>query len=204
MMKHFVFSLIVIFLVNNLFAQDFHNEVKTLISKYNEVKGFGAVDFKITDVASTRALVAGAYGGVIINKQVILGLGGYGVTTNVDIPNISEDASLDGGYAGVILGFIIAPREVVHLTIPILIGAGSFHETDRQLDIYNLPRKIYLQSSSFAVVEPGLQIEINISKTVRLGLGGSYRYIQGAHLGEVTDSNLSNFTGNFTVKIGRF
>ncbi len=165
----------------------------------------GAVDFKMTDVASRRAMVAGAYGGVIINKQVILGLGGYGIATNVNTPSlVSEDVHLDGGYAGIILGFLIAPREVVHVAVPVLIGAGTFHKTNKQLDINNFLRKVYLQSSSFAVVEPGLQIELNISKMVRLGFGGSYRYIQGTHLGEITDSDLSNIAGNITVKIGRF
>ena len=50
-------------------------QVKTLLGKYNEIKGFGALDFKLTDVASRQALVVGAYGGVIVNKQIMLGLG---------------------------------------------------------------------------------------------------------------------------------
>ena len=60
------------------------NEVKTLLGKYNEIKGFGALDIKVTDVLSDQAMVIGAYGGVIVNKQVMLGLGGYGFATDID------------------------------------------------------------------------------------------------------------------------
>ena len=102
------------------------------------------------------------------------------------------------------LGFIIAPREVVHVTIPLFLGAGSFHAVDERIDLNNFTRDVIIESSSFAVVEPGLQLELNISNNVRLNFGASYRFIQGSNLQGITDDDLSNFAGNITVKIGKF
>ena len=189
-------------------AQDTNqgSEIKTLISKYNEIKGFGALDFKLTDIASERAMVMGAYGGLIVNKQFILGLGGYGLATDVDFP-VSDEIEVDlrGGYGGIMLGYIIAPREVIHVTMPVFIGAGSFHMINERFDFNNFPRDVNLESSSFAVVEPGLQVEVNISKILRLGFGASYRLIQGTDFdADLSDEDLSGFAGNVTVKIGKF
>jgi len=195
MIKKTILSVIAIFCAMVLYAQNDDSEVKTLFSKYNEINGFGAVDLKVTDVASKKAMFAGAYGGVIINKQIMLGVGGYGLATNVEVPDNSDNIDLKGGYGGIILGFIIAPREVIHVTIPLFIGAYDFN---------NFPRDVNLQTSSFVVAEPGLQVEINVSKTVRFGLGGTYRLIQGTHLSGISDEDLSGFAGNITVKIGRF
>ena len=196
------------FSVIGAIAQEIDNderEAKTLLSKYNEIKGFGALDIKLTDIASKQAMVVGAYGGVIVNKQVMLGLGGYGFTSSINVTREGgEEVSLEGGYGGMMLGFIIAPREIVHVTVPLFLGAGSFHTLNEQIDFNNFPREIILESSSFAVIEPGLQLELNISKNVRLNLGASYRLIQGSNLRGIKDADLSNWAGNVTVKIGRF
>jgi len=127
------------------------------------------------------------------------------LSTHVGISRTNvDDIDLRGGYGGLMLGFIIAPREVIHVTIPLFIGAGSFHEIERQYDFNNFPRDVSLLTSSFAVAEPGLQVEINVSKTVRLGVGGNYRLIQGTNFREISDEDLSGFAGNITLKIGRF
>lgn len=203
-MKKGILILILNLLFVSMYAQEeeSEDEVKTLISKFNEVKGFGALEFKGTEVASKGAMVIGAYGGVTVNKQFMIGVGGYGVATNVDVRSSdTEDVDLEGGYGGVMLGFIIAPREVVHVTIPVFIGGGSFHQVNEQ---FGFDRQINNRTSSFAVVEPGVQLEVNISKGIRLNFGASYRYIQGTSLGEIRDEDLSGFTGNVTLKIGKF
>lgn len=181
-------------------------QAKTLLNKYNEIKGFGALDIKLTDIASKQAMVIGAYGGVIVNKQVMLGLGGYGFATNTDITRQGgEDITLEGGYGGMMLGFIIAPREIIHVSVPVFLGAGSFHAVSERIDNFNnFPGEVILESSSFAVIEPGLQLELNISRNVRLNLGASYRLIQGSNLQGISDEDLSNFAGNVTMKIGKF
>ena len=102
------------------------------------------------------------------------------------------------------LGLILAPREIVHITVPLFIGAGSFSAVNEQLDFNNFVSNVTLETSSFAVVEPGLELELNVSKNVRLNFGASYRLIQGSNLRGVTDSDLSGFAGNVTVKIGKF
>ncbi len=186
-------------------ADDDQYQAKTLLSKYQEIRGFGALDIKLTDLASKQAMVVGAYGGVIVNKQVMLGLGGYGFATNGDVRRGGEDVAIEGGYGGMMLGFIIAPREVVHLSIPVFIGAGTFHAIDERFDRFNnFSRDIILESSSFAVIEPGLQLELNVTRNVRLNFGASYRLIQGSNLRDISDEDLSDFTGNVTLKIGKF
>ncbi|MEQ9423364.1 MAG: hypothetical protein RJQ09_03020 [Cyclobacteriaceae bacterium] len=178
--------------------------VKSLISKHNEINGFGAVDFKYTEIYNEKALIFGFNGGVIINKHIMLGVGGYGLTTEIEVNDDIFPPHLEGGYGGILLGVVAAPVEIVHFTFPVLLGAGSFHIVDRELDFNNFSRAISLESSSFAVVEPGLQVEINISKNFRFAVGSTYRLIQGVSFNDINDSDLSGFTGNITFRVGKF
>ena len=111
------------------------DEVKSLLGKGNELNGFGGVDVKISELMNERGLIAGAYGGVLINRRFLFGVGGYGITTNIEfdgnVAGVDKPLNLHGGYAGIIVGGMIASKEVIHLTFPIFFGAGSIQVSDK-------------------------------------------------------------------------
>ncbi len=180
-------------------------EIKALFSKENEIKGFGGVDFNVTDLYKERSLLLGAYGGAIINRHVMFGLAGYGIATENQFQGASNAMlNIEGGYGGLYLGGIIFPNEVVHLTIPVLFGAGTFHIVDKQYFPGAFDKEYVLESTAFFVVQPSAQLEVNITQFLRLGVGATYRLIRGSDLRNISDDELTNWGGVCSIRLGRF
>jgi hypothetical protein len=75
---------------------------------------------------------------------------------------------------------------------------------------YYLPRKPFMDGydiydrSNFFVFEPGASLEMNLTKYMRLNIGGSYRIVTGSKLGYNVDSDFSGFAVNLGLKFGFF
>ncbi len=187
------------------------DKIKSLLGKENDINGFGAMDIKVGDFINERALLMGAYGGFIINRRYLFGVAGYGILTNVEfegsVPGETEikPLNLHGGYGGVLIGLTIAPRELIHLSIPIVLGAGAFEVADEDFFVNNpADSEFTVENSTFFIVEPGLELEFNITKYFRLGAGATYRHIAGTELANVKDEDLSGFSGMLSFRFGRF
>jgi hypothetical protein len=188
-----------------------NDEVKSLLSKENDLNAFGAVDLKVGSFVDVRGLLVGAYGGFIINRRYLLGVAGYGLVTNLEfqgmVPNDPElrTLNLHGGYGGVLIGATIAHKELIHISIPIVMGAGSFEVTDKNFFSSNLADSEFtIENSIFFVLEPGIQLEFNITKYFRIGAGVTYRHISGTELMNVKDKDVSGTSGILSFRFGRF
>ncbi|WP_424962968.1 hypothetical protein [Ekhidna sp.] len=186
-------------------------EVKSLLSKKNDLNAFGAADLKVGDLKGERGLLVGAYGGFIINRRYLFGVAGYGLVTNVEfegtVPGQSEvkQLNLHGGYGGVLIGGTIAPRELIHISIPIILGAGSLEVVDKDFFINNpADSEFAVENTVFFVAEPGIEVEFNITKYFRLGAGMTYRYVSGTELENVEDEDVSGTTAMISFRFGRF
>ncbi|WP_420579973.1 hypothetical protein [Reichenbachiella sp.] len=188
-----------------------NNEVKSIIGKEKEITGFGNIDFKVGQVVDQQALIIGAYGGILINKYFMFGVAGYGLSTDSKFDGFNPESStprelnLYGGYAGMLMGFKIASREIIHLSVPMVIGAGQFDVSDNNyFDMANGDNDFVLESSSFFVFEPSALIELNISHHFRLGFGAGYRLVKGSSLENLDDDDLSGFSGVVSIQLGKF
>lgn len=186
-------------------------EVKSLLSKNNDLNAFGAVDIKVSDLMSERGLLVGAYGGFIINRRYLFGVAGYGLVTNLEfegqVPGQSttKQLNLNGGYGGIMIGGTIAPRELIHISIPVVLGAGSLEVVDKDFFANNpADSEFTVENSVFFVAEPGIEIEFNITKYFRLGAGMTYRYVSGTELENVKDEDISGTTAMISFRFGRF
>ena len=187
------------------------DKIKSLLGKENDLNGFGAMDLKVGDFVDERALMMGAYGGFIINRRYLFGLAGYGILTNVEfegsIPGETETKPLNlyGGYGGILIGLTIAPRELIHVSIPIVLGAGSFEISDKDFFVNNpADSEFTVENSAFFIIEPGLELEFNITRYFRIGAGATYRHIAGTELVNVSDEELRGFSGVMSFRFGRF
>lgn len=200
-----------------LFAQtymDTHDpkdkEVKSLISKDNEMAGFGGTDVKMSDIKDDRTLLLGMYGGMIINRNYLLGIGAYGMASSNDFrgthPGGTElkKLNLHGGYGGVIVGATLFTREIVHLSFPVLFGGGSIDVVDSKFVDNFTNVDVTVEKSAFFVIEPHAQIEINITKKFRIAGGISYRYVTASGFQNLEDSDLSGLAGNLSFRFGRY
>jgi len=121
------------------------DDIKTLFVKGTTVTGFGAFDIKISDIRNQTSLILGGSGGIILNHNFLVGLGGYGITSNVDFDGTitNETFTLNGGYGGLILGYHIKPKEIVHLSVPVILGAGGANVTSDSMK--------YLRENSYSL-----------------------------------------------------
>jgi len=181
-------------------------KTKTLFGENSKVRGFGALDFRLSEFKGDLALLAGVHGGIIINNHFMIGLGGRGITTNISFEGVNptDKLHLYGGYGGFMIGGVFAPKEAIHVTVPILIGAGGAYITDRNyLDTY-VESNDFNEESAFLVIEPGLEVEINLTKFFKIGIGASYRIVSGSDFINVKDKELSGFSSGISLKFGKF
>jgi hypothetical protein len=132
----------------------------------------------------------------------------YGL--NYDRPGLSPDGYyIEGGYGGILLEPVFAPKLPVHLSFPILIGAGgvAFTEDREGYDWddweYDTERFV-LASNAYFVVEPGVELEFNLSRFVRMGAGVSYRFTNAIDVAGRKEYLLNGLSCSVNIKLGVF
>jgi len=104
----------------------------------------------------------------------------------------------------------MSPKKLFHLTFPLLIGAGGSKIKTKTLfdsnvtDPEDWTQYENVESTGFFVLEPGVNIELNMTKIFRLDLGVSYRFISGTDLQRLSNNDLSDFSFNLCLKFGKF
>ena len=191
-------------LASLVFAQDHKKEfdkkdqMQTLFAFDSKITGYGSLDAKFTQLNSKDAVIIGGHGGVIFNSYFYFGLGAYGLVTTNRFPGDFPEESLDMhmGYTGLMMGFNIMPKKVVHFSVPLFLGAGNI-----ELEHNN----IFVENSAFLVFEPGLQLEVNVVHFMKIGLGAGYRMVHGTNLrNDITDDDLTYWSANFSLVFGKF
>jgi len=60
------------------------------------------------------------------------------------------------------------------------------------------------RTDGFFVVEPGANLDFNITHSFRLSLGGSYRWVKGVRSAASTNKELSGPSAMVTFRFGKF
>jgi hypothetical protein len=180
--------------------------------------GWGAPTTHYTRIMDQDALLVGARGAWIIDHRVSIGLAGQGLVTAV--PNSAYDAhlieqgevllrrsSLYVGYGGLLIEPVIAYRSPVHITLPVIVGAGGVtygYGSRLPEDFDPLTYDDRYDAQAFFVVEPGIELEMNIIPLLRVGIGASYRYTTDLDLPATPKDALHGLNAGISVKVGRF
>ncbi len=102
---------------------------------------------------------------------------------------------------------ILFGKSSIHLSFPCLLGAGGVSfVTHNDVDWDSNFIEDY---DAFLIVEPGVDIELNLTRFMRVGLGATYRIptsfdIGQSPLGSVDARSLRGMTYNITFKFGSF
>lgn len=121
-------------------------------------------------------------------------------------------------YGGIYLEYIIAPNKPIHVSIPVLLGGGYayylntdkivkwFEDNNNNNGSYpeNGPQDYTYSSDGYFIVQPGIDVEMNMSKFFRVSLGASYRFIGGLDLQQTEPDELDGFNGALTLKFGKY
>ena len=214
MKTKFFFTALLVFLFGSLIqAQDTtDNKMQTLFKPSgNKIDhgGYGAFTLGYTSISGNSVLLVGGRAGWLIDHHVTLGLGGYGMTSSIYVDKVWNDQGyyLVGGYGGFFIEPIIAPNFPVHVSFPILIGAGGIAYNEYQWSDYPNHDNIYYEpfdADAFFVLEPGVEIELNVVKFFRIAFGCTYRYTDDINMINTPKNLMRGFNGNVTFKFGKF
>jgi hypothetical protein len=188
-----------------------NDDFKTLFGGDNfSHGGYGAFTINYAKIDNKDAILMGARGAWIIGHGFALGMGGYGFLNDYSFnPNIAggRNVNLAGGYGGLLIEPIVLPRFPVHLSVPILIGAGGIAYTStwnpypydyEDFDLF------VEDATGFFVVEPGVEIEFNVVRFFRLAVGGYYRFTSRIQLYDTPEDVMNGWSVGLTLKFGKF
>lgn len=191
-------------------------EAETLLSAPIEHGGYGALVVKGSPVGGSMEMFVGAYGGWLINHQLLIGAGGYGLVTDARASQTAQDAYgyagttlyTNFGYGGFVTEYLFTPSKLVHVNAQLLIGAGGVNYRDSWYDNGwddNSSDHHYGPSDEVFVLEPSVLLELNVTSWFRIDAGAGYRYVSGIEdLRGITNADLSGFSGSLAFKFGSF
>lgn len=188
-----------------------NDEFKTLFGdRHVSHGGYGAFTINYSQIDGKDAMVMGARGAWVIGHGFALGFAGNGFLNDYSYnPNIAggRNVNLAGGYGGLLLEPIIFPKFPVHISVPVLIGAGgiaytsTFNPYPYEYEDFDL---FVEDATGYFVFEPGLEIEINVVRFFRLAIGGYYRFTSNINLYDTPQDVLNGWSAGVTLKFGKF
>ena len=195
----FKLSIISLLLSIQIFAQE-----QTLVGNGEITNGgFGGPVIKYTQIKNEPAVLIGGRGGWIINHTFVIGGGGYGLANQIEGDNFIDFSKpyINFGYGGLELEYIIQSDQIVHFSVYTLIGAGGVNYRDNMHSSWD---NWDYNSDEFFVLEPALNVEVNITSFFRINAGANYRYISGVNYDNLKNEDLAGFSGVLTLKFGSF
>lgn len=196
-------------------------DMRTLLGGRTDIHhgGWGGPTTHYTRMLDQDALLVGARGGWLIDHRVTIGLAGQGLTTSVRNAAYDQHLAAEGialrrsstfhvGYGGLLIEPIIAYRSPVHISLPIIVGAGGCaYDYQEALPVQEeapFDNYRFLDGQAFFVVEPGIDLELNIIPLVRVGISASYRYTSDLDLPATAKDALHGTNVGLSIKVGRF
>ncbi len=133
------------------------------------VSGFGGPAIIICPVKDHYTPFMGGGGGAVLNRKFFFGGFGAGMIQSIPI-NDSKYNELDFSYGGLWLGYIFMGEKAIHPTFHVQMGWGGLNLNDKFGDNFEDYR-----SDPVYVINPTLELEMNITRFFRLGVGVNYR-----------------------------
>ncbi len=190
-------------------------ERKTLLS--NKPLTGGAISFtgKGGEISSQESLWLGGEVFTVFKHNLHIGLAGYGLVNSINSINTDEnDKQLyyQSGYGGLFLEPAILENIILNISFPVLLGAGGIAESRfkgvidelEDFDNFDIEGNDFYNSDLFWVVEPGVAVNLNVSRWMKITAGMSYRYTHGLELPQTSSNLLNGINGNVGLKLGWF
>ncbi|MBR9998582.1 MAG: hypothetical protein KFF73_06410 [Cyclobacteriaceae bacterium] len=151
------------------------DDMITLSDNHDHSGGYGGIFFKGTSFKDQTLLITGLRGAWVVNRSFCLGIDLNGILPTTKYSGVDpvglDQAILTGGYGGILLEPIVWSNKIVHLTFPISIGAGWLgYVEDWENNQYYYDGDLF-DDDVFWYFEPGINVEINVARFFRAGVG---------------------------------
>lgn len=186
------------------------SEISTIFGNVDDIGFYGAINTSFGVYENIDMYELGFKLACIIDHSFAIGFAASAFANNLDMDYVVNNSTITtdlvGGYGGLLLEPIILPKLPVHISVPILIGVGGVSYTD---NIYydNVTDEFVYTSEdadAYFMLNPGLEVELNVFKFMRLGIGAYYRYAIGMDLDQVSKDALNGLSAGVSLKFGNF
>ncbi|MBU0488006.1 MAG: hypothetical protein KKD31_08665 [Bacteroidetes bacterium] len=180
-------------------------EMKTLLGSDVSHGGYGALTMGVTNINGETGMTTGIRGAWVIGHSISLGIAANGFVSDFFWSDrLSSQTGLTGGYGGLLIEPIILPRSPVHVSFPCVIGVGGVANLQRGVWAYNEYDYYASDADVFIVFEPAAEVELNVTRFFRLGIGASYRIVNDLDLFGVSSEALDGLNVGVSIKFGKF
>ena len=191
-------------IVLNLTAQT-SKEVKTLIGTGTPRIGYFITPFcQFGSIAGSPAVIPGVGAGIVFNNNISMDLRyKFIATENTPVGDVDNRLYLDGQWFGIKGEFSLKPENAFHVNFFLEAGTGEI-ELDLKDSYENQQVLIPSEDAWFANLEPGVALEINLWKYLKLNLAAGYRFVSDVTFRNLSQRDLMGFTYSAALKIGIF
>jgi hypothetical protein len=182
-------------------------EFQTLLGHNRSGGMYGSFSVGYSKIDDDQAVLFGGRLMWVVSHSIGFGFGGTGFINEYHYdPILMEDVFLTGGYGGLYIEPILAPKFPVHLSFPILLGGGGISYVTKDMDNYD---NFIEDTEAFLIAEPGVELELNVTRNFRFSVGATYRFTSEFEVGNnpspaVDSDALKGFSYMATFKFGRF
>lgn len=166
-----------------------------------EIYGFGSPVIKFTNINNDFAILIGGRGGWIFGDRFMIGGGGYGLVSEnyTNIEKADSRTSINFGYVGFELEYILIQNDVFSFSINTLLGGGALSYTDYE-NVFQFETQ--RKSDAFIIIEPAAQIYFITSDWLSIGTGISYKILSKENIGNPYKNDVKGISGILTFKFG--
>ena len=196
-------SFLLLFIVFSVSA--FAQEQTLFDIKDVEHGGYGAFVVKFCSVNNEFGVLVGGRGGWIIDHTFAIGGAGYGLANNVHsrVTGPLGERFVNFGYGGLDLEYILDSDDLMHLSFHSLVGGGAAGFRRGWDGNMNFNTDNHM-NDVFFVIEPGVNIDLNVTAWFRTSFGMSYRYVSGVSTEATTNNDLTGLSAMLTFRFGKF
>lgn len=196
---------ILFLLASNLFGQP----NKNYLFKINDTQigGYVGVNGRLSSVYSDAAgFLDGRIVGVI-NEKWGVGFSFSALHYDKGLTSLVNDGAyhLNAAYAGIYIERIFSLSDDFKFSVSVTSGMG---EAQYQYDKDYRKEKVWteeiIDKTTFAVFEPALEVQYNITGNYWIGIMGSFRNTSPLELIGADEQLLQKFTGGISLKYGLF
>jgi len=185
------------------------DQFQTLFGSSKGFGGYFGLVSHYSEFNNQGALLLGAEISAVINHSFNIGFKGYGSVTKIKANRSSEYGQqlyIGIGYGGINLEPVVFYNSVVHLSFPILFGGGGIAEYSPYYYGHSYNHNYYYEYNYdyFFVLEPGVNLEVNLLKFMKLSTGASYRVSSAINVVGYDGSDLNGFNFDLSLKFGWF
>ena len=198
------------------------DELKTILTspKIKQLGVYVVPEYQFANLAGEFTSMGGGSVMVSLNKKLSIGVSGYSTLGTFSPTQISPDHTLEmsAQFGGAKLEYTLNPNSPIHVSFPLLIGDGRStidsignHNEGKDYDYshHDDQHSHHGNEISFLVIQPGINVEANVFRFMKVFGGANYRIVSG---GESRTNNtaiesprlgqMQGLSFNLGIKIG--